>query len=384
MKKILQITNYMYPHIGGIEQVSRDILDCTKDIYEERILCFNHEKGNCIDEVDGVTVTRVNCQVKISSQQIALSFGKYLKNELKIFNPDIVIFHYPNPFEAFYLTRYLKNKKFIFILYWHLDITKQKILGKLFSSQNKKLLKYADRIVATSPNYIDGSRWLSTYKDKCRIIPCCVNSKRLEYNENHLNIAEIIRKKYYSKKICFAFGRHVEYKGIEFLIKASKLLDDSFIVLIGGTGPLTDKLKKLASNMNNVVFLGRIDDDNLKGYLLACDVFCFPSITKNEAFGIGLAEAMFYSKPCVTFTIPGSGVNYVSLNNVTGIEVENRNFEAYAEAIKKISSDQSLMDFFGKNAKKRIDNLFLQKKFDLSIKALLDEFEKKNCKELED
>lgn len=66
----------MYPHIGGIEQVTRDILNSIKDNYEQKIICFNHEKGNVIDTVDGVEVTRVNCQVKISSQSIALSFGK--------------------------------------------------------------------------------------------------------------------------------------------------------------------------------------------------------------------------------------------------------------------------------------------------------------------
>ena len=45
-------------------------------------------------------------------------------------------------------------------------------------------------------------------------------------------------------------------------------------------------------------------------------IFCFPSITRNEAFGIALAEAMYCGKPAVTFTIEGSGVNFVSLDGV--------------------------------------------------------------------
>ena len=143
MKKVLQITNYMYPHIGGIEQVTRDILNSIKDGYEQKIICFNHEKGNIVDSVDGVEVTRVNCQVKISSQSIALSFKKKLKRLMREYQPDIVIFHYPNPFVAHSLMKHLKHKTFKFILYWHLDITKQKILGKLFNGQNKRLLKLA-------------------------------------------------------------------------------------------------------------------------------------------------------------------------------------------------------------------------------------------------
>ena len=86
----------------------------------------------------------------------------------------------------------------------------------------------------------------------------------------------------------------------------------------------------------------------LKAYLAACDVFCFPSITKNEAFGIALAEAMAFAKPSVTFTIKGSGVNYVSLNGVTGIEVANGDVEAYAAAIRTLKEDAALREKFGR------------------------------------
>ena len=108
MKKVLQITNYMFPHIGGIEQVTRDVLNALKDKYEQKVICFNHEKGTKVDFLDGVEVTRVSCQAKISSQSIAISYGKELKKLLKSFSPDVVIFHYPNPFVAHFLLKYLK------------------------------------------------------------------------------------------------------------------------------------------------------------------------------------------------------------------------------------------------------------------------------------
>ena len=360
MQKVLQIVNYMYPHIGGIEQVARDVLNSIKKEYEQKIICFNHEKGTKTDLVDDVEVTRVNCQCKIASQSIALSYGKELKKIMKSYKPDIVIFHYPNPFVAYSLCKYLKKKTFKFILYWHLDITKQKLLGKLFKGQNLKLLKYADKIVATSPNYIEGSPWLLPNKNKCVVIPCCVNEDRLKYDEYHISKANEIKEKYKGKTICFAFGRHVEYKGLTYLVKASKLLDDNFVILIGGRGPLTDSLIEEAKDDKKVEFLGKISDDELKIYLLACDMFCFPSITKNEAFGIGLAEAMYYSKPAITFTISGSGVNYVSLNELTGIEVENCNVEEYAEAIMSLASDKNKMNEFGNNATHRVNELFLE------------------------
>jgi len=376
MKRILQIDNYMYPHIGGIEQVTRDVLNALKDEYEMRILCFNHEKGTITDQVDGVDVTRVNCQVKVASQSIALSYGKVLKKIMKEYKPEIVIFHYPNPFVAHFLKRYLKKRDFKFIVWWHLDITKQKILGKLFKGQTKKLLKYADKVVATSPNYIEGSPFLKENENKCIVIPNCVSQERLKYDETHIAKAKEIKEKYNGKTILFGFGRHVEYKGITYLVKASKKLDDSYAVLIGGKGPLTEGLKEEAKDDNKVEFLGRISDDDLKAYLLACDIFCFPSITKNEAFGIGLAEAMYYGKAVITFNIPGSGVNYVSIKDETGLEVENQNVEAYAEAIKKLSNDNELRLKFEKNSKDRVNELFLDSRFNTLVNELISEVTK--------
>ena len=371
--KILQVTNYYYPFIGGIEQVTRDCSDALKGEHEVKVICFNHEKGNKVDEVDGVEIIRAGCFAKVASQSLSFSYGKLLKKTLKEFAPDVIIFHYPNPFAAYFLLkrlRRLKNCKLI--VWWHLDITKQKILGKLFNGQSRRLLRRADKVVATSGNYIDGSRFLQSVRGKCTVIPCCVNDSRMHPDAGVLARAQELKNENVGKTVCLAMGRHVPYKGIEYLVRASKLLDDSFAVWIGGRGPLTEELRALAADDKKVTFLGRVENDELVSRMLACDIFCFPSITKNEAFGIALAEAMAYGKPAVTFTIEGSGVNYVSLNGVTGIEVENRNTQAYAEAIRKLASDAQLRKTYGENARRRVEELFTNEKFTQNVNALLE------------
>lgn len=106
---------------------------------------------------------------------------------------------------------------------------------------------------------------------------------------------------------------------------------------------------------------------NITDLIYASDIFCFPSITKNEAFGLALAEAMYYEKPAVTFTIPGSGVNYVCLNSENGIEVENRNVEAYAMAIKKLANNEELRKKYGMAGKQRVEENFLSSIFAMNI-----------------
>lgn len=371
--KILQISNYYFPFIGGIEQVTRDCSDALKGEHEVKVFCFNHEKGDKIDEVDGVEIIRAGCFAKVASQSLSFSYGKLLKKTLREFAPDVVIFHYPNPFAAHFLLKRLKRlKNCKLIVWWHLDITKQKILGKLFKGQNKRLLRRADKVVATSPKYIEGSRFLQSVREKCVVIPCCVNDSRMHPDAGVLARAEELKKENEGKTVCLAMGRHVPYKGIEYLVRASKLLDENFLVWIGGRGPLTEELKALAADDKKVTFLGRVENDELVSRILACDIFCFPSITKNEAFGIALAEAMAYAKPAVTFTIEGSGVNYVSLDGLTGIEVENRNVAAYAEAIKKLASDAQLRKTYGENAKRRVEELFTNEKFTQNVNDLLE------------
>ena len=371
--KILQISNYYFPFIGGIEQVTRDCSDALKGEHEVKVFCFNHEKGDKIDEVDGVEIIRAGCFAKVASQSLSFSYGKLLKKTLREFAPDVVIFHYPNPFAVHFLLKRLKRlKNCKLIVWWHLDITKQKILGKLFKGQNKRLLRRADKVVATSPKYIEGSRFLQSVREKCVVIPCCVNDSRMHPGAGVLARAEELKKENEGKTVCLAMGRHVPYKGIEYLVRASKLLDENFLVWIGGRGPLTEELKALAADDKKVTFLGRVENDELVSRILACDIFCFPSITKNEAFGIALAEAMAYAKPAVTFTIEGSGVNYVSLDGLTGIEVENRNVAAYAEAIKKLASDAQLRKTYGENAKRRVEELFTNEKFTQNVNDLLE------------
>ena len=374
--RVLHIPNYIFPHIGGIEQTARDIINSLGENTQQRVVCFNSGKKDVTDEVDGVPVVRCGTAVKVSSQAISFSMKRNMKRQFREFKPEVAVFHYPNPFEARYLLKQLKkypNCKLV--LWWHLDITKQKLLGKLFVKQTKKLLKRAYKVVATSPNYVQHSPFLSSVREKCVVIPSCINENRLAVSEEIMARADELRNQNEGKTVCFAIGRHVEYKGFEYLIKASALLQDGYKIYIGGEGDLTPKLKQLASGDSKIEFLGKLSDGEMKAYMSACDIYCFPSITKNEAFGLALAEAMYFGKPAVTFTIDGSGVNYVSLNGITGLEAENRNEKEYAECIVALANDKELRGKLGAAATERAKELFTFERFKENVVGLFEGLE---------
>ena len=384
MTKILQIINAIYPFTGGMTQVTEDIMRVLSESgnFEQKIICFNedaesdgiitHRRQTVHDEINGVEIIRCGSIAKISSQLISLTFKRKLKNVMNSFKPDIVILHYPNPFAAHMLLPLLKKYSDTkFILYWHLDIIRQKILGKIFYLQNIKLLERADKVIATSQNYIDGSMFLKRYEEKCVIIPCCVQDKRILITPEIQRKADSIREKYHDKFLSISVGRLVKYKGFDYLIKACEFLDDDFRIFIAGTGAEEKELRQLSRNNNKINFLGKISNEDLNAYYLASDVISFPSITKNEAFGIVLAEGMYFGKPAITFTIPGSGVNYVNIDGLTGIECPNRDIKAFANALITLKNDAELRKTLGDNARERVINNFMYETFrDKIINAL--------------
>lgn len=369
-KRVLHISKYYYPFVGGTEQTARDIVYALKDGYDQKVVAFSEKFDTQKIVIDGVEVIKCGCFARISSQSLSLSYRKILQREINDYKPDIVIFHYPNPFVASILLKNIKPDMKL-VLYWHLDIIRQKFLRIFFKGQNGRLLKRADKVICTSPNYIKGSEWLRTVQPKCVVIPSCINEKRMQVTPEIEQCAAAIRKENAGKIIGVAVGRHTEYKGFQYLIHASGRLDDSFRFYITGQGELTQTLHKEAAADKKITFTGKVEDDELKALILASDIFCFPSVTKNEAFGLALAEGMYYGKPAVTFHIPGSGVNYVCLDGVTGIEVENGNVKKYAEALKKLAGDKELREKYGKAGRKRVKENFLSEQFYENIKSVV-------------
>ena len=355
-KKILHIPNYYPPHIGGIEGVCYSIVTALPE-YEHQVICFNDHKQTVKEMYEGVQVIRCGVWKKLFSQSVSFSFYKELRQVFKTFDPDIVHFHTPNPLSSVYLLLSIPKKTKLFV-HWHSDIIEQNLLYFFYHPIEKILLKRADKILATSPSYIDGSKALLPWQDKLTVIPNTVDTNQWEKRVGDDKAIEKIKNRYEKRKIIFTCGRHVPYKGLRYLIDAVPLISKNTVVVIAGKGPLSEELKTRAAELPNVYFTGRLSDNELRQYLYASDIYAFPSITRNEAFGVALAEAMYCGLPAVTFTIPFSGVNWLCLNEETGLESENGNVQALAGAINRLLLSDDLRKELGANAMHRIKDNF--------------------------
>lgn len=373
-ERVLHISKRYPPYIGGIETYCHDICESLKGIVEQKVIAFNDGKNTLNEIYEGVDVTRVGVQLIVSSQPLCKDYKKELYRIFREFKPTIIIFHYPNPFAAHYLLKAMKKFKFDgkFILSWICDIIKQKFLMKFFDKQNKKLLEIADKVTVITPTYLKDTSYLPYYDKDYFVLPCCISEARTHVTEEQKELSKKIKSKYAGKKICFFYGRHVEYKGLKYLIEADNYLDkDKTQIVIAGSGPLTSQLKDQAKDKHNIDFVGRLTDDEINAYLMACDIFTFPSITRNEAFGISLAEAMYFGKPTVTFEIKGSGVNWVSIDGETGLVAKNRDAKDYANKINVLINNKDKYLNFSENSLRRSESMFSSKVFNKRVIDLL-------------
>jgi rhamnosyl/mannosyltransferase len=246
------------------------------------------------------------------------------------------------------------------IISWHSDIVRQERLLKLYRPFLDRLLRSASAIIAATPAHLESSTQLAAARGRAsfHVIPYGLDLARFRAQPP---LAEEIRRRHGDRFLIFALGRHVYYKGFEFLIRALGELPQAMLIL-GGQGPLTGRLVEVAREAgvaNRVDFAGRIRETDLPAYYHACDVYCLPSVERAEAFGIVQVEAMASGKPVLCCELR-NGVTWVNQDGVTGLVVPPADPAALAAALRRLADDAGLRSRLGAQARKRALGTFTQ------------------------
>jgi len=186
--------------------------------------------------------------------------------------------------------------------------------------------------------------------DKLKIIRCGVDAKQFSTRNNFVSAERL--------KIG-TVGRLVEKKGVDTLIKAAALIKQQGLhcdLLIAGSGPLDDELRKLVESLalssTEVQFLGAMPNTEVAAFIQSLDIFILPC--KQDSNGdmdgvpVVLMEAMLSGVPVISTEL--SGIPELVVNKETGLLVVQNDEVALAGAITLMLSDDNLRGAMQKQA----------------------------------
>jgi glycosyltransferase involved in cell wall biosynthesis len=373
MKRIVHFGKYYFPDAGGIESVTASLArGAVRKGHEVTVVCFAKNANRHEEVIEGVRVVRAPIARMIASQPLGF---KYVVRCLKAArDADVVHLHAPNMLGI--LCSLMMGKRPRLLVHWHSDVINKGMLGKLVRPLETALLKRADAIVATSQVYSDASMTLRPFRDKVTIVPIGVPDAMLAEEQAGDEVPAELEHVIAGKKLILAVGRLVPYKGFEVLIGAAKTLNEDSVLVIVGDGPLRDTLAAAIASENvahKVYLAGRLSDGALRSLFTRAELYCMPSTSRAEAFGVVLLEAMAYGKPIVATNIPGSGVPWVNQHGVSGINVPVGDARALADACNRILSCRQERARYAEGARTRFMTEFTE---DVSVNRMLSTYER--------
>ena len=375
MTYVLHIGKYYPPDNGGIESVTASLArGSVASGIETTVVCFGDHATKNEDDA-GVNVLRHTQTLKVASQPLGLSYviGAISKSR----NAQIVHVHVPNMLAALIVA--MLGRQVQVVVHWHSDVVGKGLLARLLRPLEQAMLRRANRIIATSAAYAQGSVSLSNHLTKLAVVPLGVpdaNQAATNAMARSAALPTHIRDFVGQHRMILCVGRLVPYKGYGTMITAvSKIASDAVVVIVG-SGPLQPELQAqidAAGLRGRVMLAGRVHEENLELLRGTASVFCMPSTERSEAFGVALIEAMAAGLPLVATRIEGSGVPWVNQHGETGLNVKPGDPEELAWALDSLLQDESLRKRLAKGARQRYVGLFTERAMVASTLAVYKE-----------
>lgn len=350
--RVLHVYRTYFPDsYGGLEQVIRQIAQSTSHLQiDSRVFALSPSPVPAAVKVDGHDVYRFKRTFELASCGISLSAVAGFRRLVEW--ADVVQYHFPWPFGD--LLHFLGRVHKPSLVTYHSDIVRQKQLLWIYRPLMRAFLRRVDVIVPTSQNYFATSEELGRYSEKIEVIPIGLDDRTYpEVSERKL---AVVRERFGEGFFLFV-GLLRYYKGLHILLDA--LQGVPFQCVIAGSGPIERELKRRAARLglNNVHFLGYVDDIEKVALMSLCRAVVFPSHLRSEAFGVTLLEGAIYRKPLISTEI-GTGTSYINVDGETGFVVPPGDAKDLREAMLRLAQDEDLAQRMGLAARQRYEALF--------------------------
>ncbi len=319
---------------------------------------------------------------RISSyRQFGRNVQKYLEKRKK---PDLIIVSIPSLSVADRVTKYANKNKIPVIVdiqdLWpeafkmalSIPIVSD-ILFYPMKKQADRIYARADKIMAVSDTYVDRGLKCNNKDTLGLSIYIGSDSKLIAEKIKGIDIDK--PKNEFWVGYAGALGHSYD---IESVLKAIKKLEDQNIknikFIVMGEGVLKEHFKQIAKDVGvNVEFTGLLEYGKMMKTLSCCDIAVNPIIGKSVSSIIN--KVADYAAAGVPVINSQNSEEYRKLleKNNAGINVENGNISALAQAIAKLYTDDLLRKIMSENSTKMYDERFDRQK---SYPRLIEEIER--------
>ena len=356
--RILHIYKDYFPVLGGIENHIKVLAEAqAMRGHAVTVLVANPGRRTVIETANGVRVVKAGRWATFASTPISPATFRWVAR----IEADIAHLHFPYPPGEIAHLWLGRAKRFV--VNYHSDIVRQRLLGALYRPFVWRVLQRADRLIAGSPAYVESSPYLSRFRDKCTVVPYGTDLERFD-QVDPARIANVRHRLIPQADHCpilLFVGRLRYYKGINDLLHALTKIPSAHLLIVGD-GPMREPWEQLTRELDlfaRVTFAGEVDDADLPACYRLADVFVLPSNLRAEAFGKVLLEAMASGLPVISTEL-GSGTSWVNLHGTTGLIVPPRDPAALAQALNTLLSDPAKRAEMGRAAYQRAHTEFSQ------------------------
>ena len=349
-----------YAH-GGTEIAAYNLaVQMAKRGNEIDVFTSSIDSRNSLELHPNMRIHRYATSFKIASANASIKLVyKPLNYDL-----DIIHAHSPIPYSDLPALLYAKRNKVPFVLTYQFD--GQEIGGSFMRNTGvsvynrfflNKVLGSAEVIIATTRLYAEESPFLKNYLDKIVVIPNGINIEDVTTTLTKEESRSILGLPNDSLIILF-FGSLVSYKGPDILLKALKIIKNEIRgvkLIFAGRGEMLDELHDLCKKYDvedDVIFTGFVEEEKKPLYYKSSDIFCLPSTTMAESFGIVNLEAMASGIPIVGSNL--GGIPDIVKDGKNGLLAKPSNPKSLADALLQLLENEDLRKRMGDNGLKRV------------------------------
>jgi glycosyltransferase involved in cell wall biosynthesis len=221
-----------------------------------------------------------------------------------------------------------------------------------------KAVKIPKKIIAVSNYVAKGWEKLYNINKQIFIVPNGINLKKVKKIDKKIEV--------------IFFGRLIKIKGVETLIKSIKILKKDFKEIkleIIGDGPERECLIKLTKKLkllDNIIFLGRINDKELTKKILQAKISVFPSYARE-----GIMTTLLEASLCGSAIIVADACSNREFikNNHNGLLFKPKDSVDLAEKIKILLLDKKLRNKLIKNSYKTLNHFSWRKQAEKILKV---------------